>query len=169
MNKAVRWEFFITGDLSGESAPAVTWCQRITAAIATVRALRLLRAHGLRAATDYIERLPVTECGTGRLSASESVLVAHRELPLCWVVGRLVEPRMLCLQRSVALVAYVRSLGLPAQIVIGRARLRSHWHFDFHAWTELYQAVIDDDDIGQMHAGYAVLQRVPKVWRQSDD
>ena len=47
---------------------------------------------------------------------------------------------VVCLQRSAALTRLLRSLGFPAEMVIGLRSLP----FQTHAWVELDGAVVDD-------------------------
>jgi transglutaminase-like putative cysteine protease len=57
--------------------------------------------------------------------------MARREMPFCSFFLRLMEPSGKCLPHSLALCAYLRRLGLPASVVIGRARFTEP--YDFHA------------------------------------
>ncbi len=75
---------------------------------------------------------------------------------LTWL--RLADPEALCLPRSYALVTYLTTLGLPAEVVVARQRSSIGGRFAFHAWAELYDEVLGD--IPGLGTGFTVLQRI---------
>ncbi len=55
---------------------------------------------------------------------------------------------VLCLQRSVATTCLLRSLGVPAQMVIGAQKIP----FKAHAWTEVNGRAVDENrDVQQIY------------------
>jgi|GEM_PF-2326454 hypothetical protein len=94
------------------------------------------------------------------MAEPEAIRLGRRESIVCWLVARLIDPSLSCLSRSTALTAYLRALGLPAQLVIGRAYFLNNAIYSFHAWTEMYGTVIDDDET--VPSRYAVILRLPK-------
>ena len=62
------------------------------------------------------------------------------------VALRIVAPGALCLERSIAVCAAVRSVGLPASVVVGRRNAYVGLpEYDFHAWVELNGEILNDD------------------------
>lgn len=53
---------------------------------------------------------------------------------------------------------YPRALGLPAIVVIGRARFDLSSQYAFHTWTELAGQVVNDH--AELQSGYAVMAHI---------
>jgi len=85
--------------------------------------------------------------------------LARRELIWCQMLVRSLAPTGVCLLRSIAFCAYLRALGLPATVVIGRACFDLSGHSPFHAWVELAGLVVNDH--AELQSGYRVIQRLP--------
>ena len=86
--------------------------------------------------------------------------LARRELVFCQMLVRFLAPTGVCLVRSIAFCTYLRALGLPAKVVIGRACFDLSSRYLFHAWTELAGMVVNDH--AELQSGYTVLQRFPE-------
>ncbi|MDO0934963.1 lasso peptide biosynthesis B2 protein [Streptomyces sp. DG2A-72] len=148
------WEFLLHDP--GPPPPHPPRRARLLAAARTVRAARLLRRRGWPDAQRYLRTLrPAIQA---RWEPAEAVRLARREVLPCLTWLRLADPDALCLPRSYALVTYLTTLGLPAEVVVARQRSSIGGRFAFHAWAELYDEVLGD--IQGLKAGFAELQRV---------
>ncbi|MEV1079645.1 lasso peptide biosynthesis B2 protein [Streptomyces sp. NPDC050211] len=148
------WEFLLHDP--GPPPPRPPRRARLLAAARTVRAARLLRRRGWPDAQWYLRTLrPASQAPW---EPTEAVRLARSEVLPCLTWLRLADPDALCLPRSYALATYLTTLGLPAEVVVGRQRSSIGGRFAFHAWAELYDEVLGD--IPGLKAGFAVLLRV---------
>ncbi|WP_157506774.1 lasso peptide biosynthesis protein [Ktedonobacter racemifer] len=70
------------------------------------------------------------------------------------------ESKGLCIPRSLGLCAYLRALGLPAQLVLACARFSyGSGTQAYHAWTEVATHPINEAP--EIVFGYAELMRFP--------
>ncbi|MFF4257682.1 lasso peptide biosynthesis B2 protein [Streptomyces sp. NPDC001663] len=146
------WEFLLWDPGHAARPPGRA---RLLAAARTVRAARLLRRRGWPEARQRLRSLrPATE---SELAPCEAIALARREVLPCLTALRLADPDALCLPRSYALVTYLTTLGLPAEVVVARQRSSIGGRFAFHAWAELYEEVLAD--IPGVRTGFTVLQR----------
>jgi hypothetical protein len=107
----------------------------------------------------WIERhRPVTMLQT--MDQEMMIRLAYRELAFCHIFIRLFAPVGRCLVCSATLCAYLMAIGLPAQLVIGRARFSLSDSFAFHAWVEIAGTVVND--YTELQSGFVVLQRIPE-------
>lgn len=174
-NDALFQEFFLTGQLTHSPLPQISWWKRMLAIWHVMKLLialgqfsfkpRLLyqrkRAQAERQAWSYLHQT-LSRIGSHRINQESEVLarLARRELVYCQLVVRLLAPLAHCLMRSAAFCTYLRSLGLPAQLVIGRPLFHQYDdRFAFHAWTELAGRVVNDH--AELQNGYSVIQRLP--------
>jgi hypothetical protein len=104
-----------------------------------------------------IPTLPGVEHG---LSDEACARLARRELACCQLIIRLFAPVGMCLIRSVGLCAYLRTLGLDAQVVVAQPRFGSTDTYPFHAWVEVEAIVVND--LAEVQNGYVELQRIPQ-------
>src|SRR5436305_13420549 len=72
------------------------------------------------------------------------IRLAHQELAFCHIFIKLFAPVGRCLVCSAALCAYLLAIGLPAQLVVGRAQFSLSTSFGFHAWVEIAGTVVND-------------------------
>ncbi|MER7400012.1 lasso peptide biosynthesis protein [Streptomyces sp. NPDC000151] len=152
------WAFLLWGADAAGPVPRTSPRTRLTAAVRTARALRVLRRHGWGAAQSCLRDARAAPRAHRGLPDDTAVRLARRELPRCQLVVRLAEPDALCLARSFALAVYLSALGLPAETVIARQRSSIGARFGFHSWTELHGEVLND--IPGVRTGHTVLQRV---------
>ncbi len=104
-----------------------------------------------------IPTLPSTQHG---LSEEASSRLARRELAPCQLITRLLAPTSMCLVRSAPFCAYLRTLGLPAQMIVAQPCFGSVDGYPFHAWVEVEGVVVND--LAEVQSGYTELQRIPK-------
>jgi hypothetical protein len=157
----------LTGYLSHEEAlPAVTPLQRGKALLVTAQVL--LRLHLLRLRRDaakewqYVHRcldMPHNRMLLEHLSPEKLFRFLRHELLWCQLVTQCIMPHALCLERSLAFCVYLQTLGVPAQMVIGRNLFGKLDEYPFHAWVEV--AGIVGNDIAEVQTGYAVVERIP--------
>jgi Transglutaminase-like superfamily len=182
LQRGTDWEVFLTGTLINSPLPRISLRQRLSAAEHTIRILLLMGCsrcvaylldfvHVRKRARHVRQREWSNICRslsailnqpTSALCALETeilVRLARRELVYCQMITRLLAPVGMCFVRSVAFCAYLRALGLPAQLVEGRPRFSSSSRFPFHAWVELAGRVVNDHE--ELQIGYVVWQRIP--------
>jgi Transglutaminase-like superfamily len=172
----VDWEFFLTGRMVNSPLPRVSLLRRADAfwktgtllmsmgpthLLATVCDLlgwhtraQQIRQHEWRLLAQRLSRMG------GSWSDMEADLLwrlARRELVWCQMLVRILAPTGVCLVRSIAFCTYLRALGLPAIVVIGRACFDLSGHVPFHAWVELAGFVVNDH--AELQSGYRVIQR----------
>ncbi len=154
------WEHLLW-DVNGvPPPPPVPVRLRCYAAAHTARGLRILHRHGWGPAHRWLcDLLPGPQSGPYRvLRPPAAVRLARREQLASQLILRMVEPNGLCLPRSFALATHLSALGLPAEVVVARQRISPKERYGFHAWTELYDEVLND--IPNIQDGYTILQRV---------
>jgi hypothetical protein len=175
----VDWEFFLTGQMVNSPLPRFSLFRRGYAFWETGNILLLVgyshliaslleslrrhkRAELLRRREweTLSQRLSRLKCHHSNLEPDLLWRLARRELVFCQMLVRFLAPTGVCLVRSIAFCTYLRALGLPAQVVIGRACFDLSSHYFFHAWTELAGLVVNDH--AELQSGCVVLQRFPK-------
>ncbi len=179
---SVHWDVFFTGKLVNEPLPSFSQRRRGYALWNTICVLfifgcyrlvtyLLIQGHLYKLAQHIHEQewsnicqfLTSLPCPpkTELLSLDTEMLqrLARRELVSCQMIVRLLAPTALCLVRSVAFCTYLRALGFPSQVIMGRERYGISDRFAFHAWVELADWVVNDND--ELRTGYSVIQRVP--------
>jgi hypothetical protein len=163
-----EWEHLLW-DMNGvPPPPPVPVRLRLYAAAHTARGLRILHRHGWGPAHRWLRDLhPGPQSGAYRsLGPPVAVRLARRELLASQLVLRMVEPNGLCLPRAFALATHLSALGLPAEVVVARRRISPKGQHGFHAWTEMYDEVLND--IPHIQGGYTILQRVTCRAAQQD-
>jgi hypothetical protein len=179
------WEVFLTGRLMNEPLPSFSFIKRVYALSNVVSILLLLGGYRLAEhiftwfhlrnqvlclqrrewesichVLSTLHALPLRLCTEREIEIVERT--ARRELTWCQFFVRLLAPIGMCLIRSVAFCAYLRSLGLPAQLVVGRERFcLSDDDTDFHAWVELAGHIVNDHD--ELQSGYEIMCRIPST------
>lgn len=175
----INWEFFLTGQMVNSPLPRFSFSRRGYACWKTGTILLFLgHAHLVaswfealrqpkraervrqRAWEALTQRLSPLPSHPSKVDADCAVRVARRELVFCQMFVRLFAPTAVCLVRSIAFCAYLRALGLPATVVIGRARFDLSSAYSFHAWTELAGQVVNDH--AELQSGYAVVSVFPE-------
>lgn len=63
---------------------------------------------------------------------------------VCRFLGYLFHQSDLCLNRSYALAYALTSLGIPCNLIIGRANYYLNRRYQFHAWVEVLDVPIND-------------------------
>ncbi|MBF6328533.1 lasso peptide biosynthesis protein [Nocardia transvalensis] len=126
----------------------------------TWTALRLLGEQGWGPAHGYLLDL---RPGPGwrmpaELEPPVAIRLARREILFSQLVLRVVHPNGPCLPRSLSLGTYLSAIGLPAEVIVARARICTNPRYSFHSWTELYGEVLNDNQ--DVTLGFSVMQRV---------
>jgi Transglutaminase-like superfamily len=174
----VDWEFFLTGRMVNSPLLRVSLLRRADAfwktgtlvlsmgpthLLATVCDLlgRHTRAQQIRQREWELLTQRLSRLGSARSDMETDLLwrLARRELVWCQMLVRSLAPTGVCLVRSIAFCTYLRALGLPATVVIGRACFDLSGHAPFHAWVELAGLVVNDH--AELQSGYRVIQRLP--------
>ena len=173
--KPLEWEVFVTGQFLNGSLPPITLAARGDACWKT---MRLLCSVGVAKAAafcfgprdgqarewtilcDALAPLRARLALQWQSEAEERCWrVARRELVACQCLTRLLAPTARCLLRSAAFTCYLRALGLPAVVVIGRACFQFSESAAFHAWVELDGQVVNDREA--LLTGYTRLMCLP--------
>lgn len=174
----VDWEFFLTGRAVNSPLPCFSFFKR-TYAFWKMGNLMLFvgAAHFLTSLFDVFRRhkrahqmrqyvwsvlsrtLSRITCHQNNMEGDLLWRLARRELVFCQILVRCLTPTGMCLVRSIAFCCYLRALGLPASVVIGRACFDLSGHYPLHAWTELAGLVVNDHT--ELQSGYSVIQRFP--------
>lgn len=118
--------------------------RKFRAAIAYLRACFIYRRHGLPGINSYFCDLQRCFRPLGIASSEEAVRRARWEMVSLRILGRFVRENYLCLPASVSLTAGLIALGLPASLVVGKARHYISPNYDFHAWTEIMGIPINE-------------------------
>lgn len=158
---AVDWEWLLYEVEPATAPPRIPLRLRLHAAGSTARALWTLRRRSWPAARRYLERIRpgAGAAGNAALPPETAVRLARREIFACQLIVRSLAPTGRCLPRSLALTAYLRALGLPAEVTIARTRCCGQARNRFHSWTELYGTVLNEKQ--DISLAFSVLQRVP--------
>lgn len=155
------WELFVADPDAGSRPPRVPVRHRAYAMACTARTLWTYRRRGWQSAQRHLRAVRPRPTGYGSLPPGTAVRLAGRQVLWCQLVVRVLAPRADCLPRSLALLAYLSALGLPARLCIGRVIAGASSADRFHAWTELHGTVLNDYD--DVTSGYRVLQRIDAV------
>lgn len=158
----IAWECLATGRCDLARLPRVGLGRRAEAAVTYLRACRIYARRGLPGARDYLSSLQERFAALPLATTEDAVRLVRRSTAPLRVVGRCVREDALCLPRSVSLAAAMIRLGLPAQVVIGRARCYTSPRFDFHAWVEIAGVPVSDPP--RVQRVYSVVWRYPE-WR----
>jgi hypothetical protein len=175
----VSWEFFLTGRMINKPLPRLSLFRRGYAFWKTGEILllvgyshlvisifesfrrhkqaELLRQHEWEV---LVQRLSHLKSNGSNLEADLLWRMSRRELVFCQMLVRLLAPTGVCLVRSIAFCAYLRALGLPAQVAIGRACFDLSSQYSFHAWTEVAGLVVNDH--AELQSGFVTLRRFPE-------
>ena len=109
---------------------------------------------------EYRKQGRLIEKNISKFSAVDFQKAASILIPIYRLFGRFVKQSDLCLERSMALTYALISVGIPANLVIGKAKYYISDNFDFHAWVELYGQPLNDHD--GMHKQWNIIHRLPK-------
>lgn len=109
---------------------------------------------------EYQKQCKVIEKNLITHSASDFQRVASSLITIYRIFGRLVKQSDLCLERSMALTYALISLGIPANLIIGKAKYYINDNFQFHAWVEIVGFPLNDHD--GMRKQWSVIYQLPK-------
>ena len=119
---------------------------RVVVAWWALVAMDALSLFGFRPLYDVLRRMPV---GQAPPSNSVAALASAVDEASIWYFKR-----VLCLQRSAALMALLRLRGIPARLVIGFRPVP----LDSHAWVEVEGRIVNDRP--QYKRFYTVLDTI---------
>lgn len=117
-----------------------------------LRALAALLVIETLQATGRFDRLHTT-VNRKRTARPSKSAAPGRIVNVFRIAVALYPKRVLCLQRSAALVLLLRDNGFPANLVIGASSLP----FGAHAWVELSDCVLDEN--AEVRKRYVVVDR----------
>lgn len=159
----------------------VTWRQRWRGAghIITVLGELCAGAQGFYKAHQYIWRLrerslikPIAPASAIELVQKEywfyRLIVGLLERRVAHLIGQVPGNEGLCLVRSLALCAYLLSLGVPAAVVIGRPLYGSRDGFKLHVWVELMEDGTPLNERPNIGSGYRRMHLFPRLARHSN-
>lgn len=126
--------------------------------------LHVYRRHGSTTAF-----MKLNEVGSSRIhcwSQVEQLSVGFRLSSSVQLMMQLTSPRARCLPRSIAVCAAIRSLGIPAEVILGKKVVQQDAgplaeRFDFHAWCEVYGQVMTGDP--SLCRSHVELLRFPRL------
>lgn len=95
-----------------------------------------------------------------KYSVVDFQIAASKLIPIYRIFGKFVKQSDLCLERSMALTYALISLGIPVNLVIGKAKYYISDNYNFHAWVEIYGKPLNDHD--GMYKQWNVIYRLPK-------
>ncbi|GAB2579048.1 hypothetical protein GCM10027168_09880 [Streptomyces capparidis] len=154
-----EWEVFLAAPVPPDAVPRLPLRTRVWALAAASRAVLVYRRRGWGAAREVLEGArpgPGARAGH-RAGERARVLLARRQVFWTRLLVRVLLPGGECLPRALALAVCLRTLGLPAEVCVGRALAGTRERDGFHAWTELDGTVLGDNQ--DITVGYRVLQR----------
>jgi hypothetical protein len=109
---------------------------------------------------EYKKRIILIEKNVNEYSDVDIQKFASTYIPLYRAFGKMVKQSDLCLERSMALTYALISMGIPAKLMIGKAKYHINNNFSFHAWVEIYGRPLNDHD--GMHKQWNVVYMLPK-------
>ena len=140
-----EWECLAFGSPDLPALSKMRMCMRLKAAKSYLTAVTLYRVRGLPPVRTYLKKLQSRFSPFPFKNEEEAVRLArHESVYLRAVWGRLALESAVCLPRSVSLCAGLLSLGLPAQVVLGRRYVTFVNDVDFHAWVEIFETPVND-------------------------
>lgn len=140
-----EWERLAFGSPDLSALPKMGMSMRLKATKSYLKAVTLYRIRGLPPVRAYLKKLQSKFSPYSFKNEEEAARLARREsvyLRAIW--GRLTLESAVCLPRSVSLCAGLLSLGIPAQVVLGRRYVTFVNDVDFHAWVEVFGTPVND-------------------------
>ncbi len=141
------WERLAFGEPSLPLLRRISLVRRLRSARAYLTACFIYRNDGFSKASDYLHLLSLHTPPLGASTNEEAVRQARRTMAFFRCLGRLAHEDLLCLPAATSLTAGLIALGLPAQLVVGKAEYLLNKTYDFHAWTEINGIPINDKPI----------------------
>lgn len=159
---------FLNGDEPISPAAWVKNAELVRALVAYLRAGRAFRRGGLPAALAAVPPEPAHR--PARAEVSRTVVFCARSAGWRLLgLARTIAGRHLCLHESLGLCAGLRSLGFPAQVVIGYPVIElPDGKDELHAWTALDAEPINGASIAGP-TNYVELVRLPRAADSSLD
>lgn len=134
-------QYLITGESTFYDIPRLRGRDIFSILLHSVKALRAYQ-EGTKNAFQYIASIP-----TEKMMLDKQRMYIYSRHVASWAQTfvNMISRRALCLERSVAVCAAMRSLGIPAEVVVARrAAANSSQTFEFHAWVEVDKIPIND-------------------------
>lgn len=155
------WENLAFGKVDLPTLPSISVLRQLRAIIVYVNAGLTFRNQGSKCIRKFL-CLQQSRFRSLKVENGEQIIrIAKRELVTFRVIGRLFQESYICLPASFSLSAGLISLGLPAQLVIGKPKRYLGSDYEFHAWTEICGYAINDTILTQK--SFTPVARFP-IW-----
>lgn len=155
----IDWECLALGKSEFPPRRNVEVARCFRSAAAYLRSRFIYSRRGFPEASSYLGRLQRCFRPMDIASTEEAVRLARREMVPLRIMGRLTLEDHLCLPVAISLTAGLIALGLPAQVVVGKARHYISPNYNFHAWTEINGISINETP--QTQRGFYPLLKHP--------
>lgn len=151
------FHFVMTGEKDSEQIK-LSMKQWIILIYVTKKYLNMFRSKGGHAT---LQKLNNIEVKSDRL-LDEHYLKARRIASACqMIINYFRRDQAMCVERSIAICACLRTLQFPSQVVIGiRSAVNVISHYQSHAWVEMNHMPINDTIAVKSH--FIELDRVPE-------
>ncbi|WP_021169006.1 hypothetical protein SOV_38030 [Sporomusa ovata DSM 2662] len=137
-------QLLITGQSTIIDVPAINFILKTRILFTTLYLLRLYKKKGATEAINFFKKIqPYRKYNFS--NEIQEHLFARTIVSWTQVFINLIHKEALCLERSIAICASLRYLGLQSQVIIARkATMNASLRFEFHAWVELCCLPIND-------------------------
>lgn len=125
-------------------SPPLKWIDKVRITHLTIRTLKAYEKKGARLLLGKLQDTVQLKkiCFE---NSTQSFLFARYICTFVQTIINFYNPQAICLERSIVICTALRSIGLPAQVVIGRkATANSSSDYNFHAWVELDNIPVND-------------------------
>ncbi|MBE9914424.1 lasso peptide biosynthesis B2 protein [Paenibacillus donghaensis] len=138
------YQLLITGEQKVYPVPHLQWIDKIKILRLTLGTIKSYKTKGARSILGILHDIPPIK----RIyfeNTTQSFLFARDICVFVQMIINFNNPKAICLERSSVICTALRSMGLPAQVVIGRkASANSASDYNFHAWVELDSIPVND-------------------------
>lgn len=153
-------QFLITGKNIFYPVPRISIFKKTKIFFITYKTLRLYKR---KSATDSLNLINGLEVIESKKFSNDVIkyLYSRKVVSYAQLFVNLFRKKALCLERSVAVCASLRYLGIDAQLIIGRKNAANAGDkFEFHAWVEVDNKPINDSY--SKKSLFLEMHRIPK-------
>ena len=123
-----------------------------------IRMIFIYKKNGFKGAIQYLKS--VHPHSKAQESVSVQQLYSARQAMLIFrLIGKLFHEDWNCLEQACTLMVALASMGYSTKIVIGKFLYHASESFDFHAWVELGEFIVNDTE--------SVYERCEPIWKYS--
>ncbi|GAC43644.1 lasso peptide biosynthesis B2 protein [Paenibacillus popilliae] len=153
------YQQLITGESKEYVVPVFRWIDKMKILAITLTALQAYKKKGARHLLHRLQGIsPIRKIRFD--NATQSLLFARNICVFAQMIINYKNPQAICLERASVICTALRSMGLPAQVIIGRkASANSASDYDFHAWVELDGSPVNDFFSNKTH--FMEIERLP--------